>query len=274
MNKVEIIRKLEEEVKLRGFSIQTNKTYKYNCTKFLDWISENSLNISQSNVRDYFLFLHNKNYDVNTIRLISASLFFLFNNVLKINITIENNPLPKKKKELPKVLTKNEINTIIENIENKKHKLIIEVLYSSGLRLSEVINIKREDINPENNTILIKQAKGKKDRITILSLKVKQTLTNYLCQTNFTTPYLFESNRNQKYTKKTIQEILKKASQSLQKQITPHMLRHSFATHLLESGVDIRYIQTLLGHSKLETTQIYTKVAKNRLETIKSPYDE
>ena len=181
--------------------------------------------------------------------------------------------MPKKKKTLPKVLSKEEINLIINNIKNSKHKLMIEILYSSGLRLSELINLKREDINLNENTIRINQAKGKKDRLTILSQKVKKELQIYLVKTEFKTKNLFETNRNKKYTKKSIQEILKKASIIISKHITPHQLRHSFATHLLESGTDIRYIQRLLGHSKLETTSIYTYVAKNKLENIKSPYD-
>lgn len=180
---------------------------------------------------------------------------------------------PKKKKQLPKVLTKNEIKILLENIKNQKHKVIIITLYSAGLRLSEVVNLKREHINFENNTILVKQGKGKKDRITILSKKLKNKLSNYLSQNNFITYYLFESQRGKKYDKHTIQKILEKASENMNQKVTPHMLRHSFATHLLESGTDIRYIQSLLGHSKLETTQIYTKVASNKIQHIKSPFD-
>lgn len=273
MDYEKILIKLSEELKLRGFSKETNKNYTYNIIKFLTYIKTNSLNISNDTVRGYFLFLHDKKYDVNTIRLSKASLAFLFTNVIKIDIQFENMPTPKKKKTLPKVLSKEEIKKILNNITNQKHKLIVEILYSGGLRLSEVINLKREHINPFNDTILIEQAKGKKDRITILSKKVKENLTNYLLETQFKSKYLFEG-RNGKYTKKSIQEILKKATKNFDKNITPHMLRHSFATHLLEAGTDIRYIQKLLGHSKLETTTIYTKVATNQLEKIKSPFDE
>lgn len=269
----EILTKLEEEGKLKGYSKETIKHYNYNCKQFLLWIKQTSSKLDNSTIRKYFLHLHSKNYDSSTIRLIKASLKFMFIHILKRNYDIESIPAPKKKKTLPKVIPKEEIKIILKNINNLKHKLIIEILYSSGLRLSEIINLKREHINTNNNTILIKQAKGKKDRITILSQKVKEQLPQYLLETKFKTQYLFEG-RNGKYTKKSIQEILKKASEPLNKNITPHMLRHSFATHLLESGTDIRYIQKLLGHSKLETTTIYTKVATHQLEKIKSPFDE
>lgn len=272
MNYEEILIKLSEELKLRGFSPKTIKSYNYNCSKFLLWLSKSSKEISNYAVREYFLELNNKDYDTNTIRQIRASIEFLFNIVLEKSVDISNIPLPKKKKTLPKVLSKEEIFKIINNIKNKKHRLMIAFLYSSGLRVSELINLKREDINPENNFVYLRQAKGKKDRITILSEKVKKDLFNYLCKTEFKTDYLFEG-RNGKYSIKSIQKILEKASKVINKKVTPHMLRHSFATHLLENGTDIRYIQKLLGHTKLETTSIYTHVAKKDYLNIKSPLD-
>ena len=266
-----VLNKLSEEIKLRGFSPKTKKAYLYNVNKFLVWISKSSDNISDSSVRRYFLML-NDFLDVSSIRQIMASLRFFFNVVLKKNICFDNIPLPKKKKTLPKVLSKNDILLILKNISNIKHRLMISLIYSSGLRISELINLKREDIDSDNNTILIRQAKGKKDRMTILSEKVKKDLFAYLCKTNFSSSFLFEG-RKGAYSSKSVQLILEKASKILNKKVTPHMLRHSFATHLLESGTDIRYIQKLLGHSKLETTSIYTHVAKKDFLKIKSPFD-
>lgn len=272
MDYEKILIRLSEELKLSGFSHETKKTYTYNITKFLLWTKKESKIITDSTVREYFLYLDKKEYDSSTIRLVKASLKYLFNYVIKINIEIDNISRIKRKKQLPKVLMKEEINQIIENIPNNKHKIIISLIYSSGLRISELINLKKEDINLINNTIHIKQAKGKKDRITILSKKVKKSIQEYICKTNFKTKYLFEGRRG-KYTKSSIQRTLKKASKPLNKDVTPHMLRHSFATHLLESGTDIRIIQKLLGHSRPETTAIYAKVATNVIENIKSPFD-
>lgn len=263
--------KLSEEMILKGFTNDTKKNYSYNVNRFFKWIKSNSLNLSNENVKRYFLYLNSKKYDVNTIRQIQASLGFLFKQVIKVNVNFELIPLPKKKKTLPNVISKKEIEKIIQNTSNVKYKLIIEILYSSGLRLSELINLKRKDIDLYKNIIQVKQGKGKKDRITLLSKKVKDTLILYLLDNKFKTEYLFEG-RNGKYSKKSIQEILKKSSKDINL-ISPHDLRHSFATHLLEQGTDIRYIQKLLGHSRLETTTIYTKVMTNKIIEIKSPYD-
>ena len=269
----EIVTKLEEQIRLRGYSRDTLKSYKYNVEKFIIYINKYHKSISNDSIETYLLSLEKK-YDSNTIRQIKASIVFLIKNVLKKENNLNHSIIaPKKKKQLPKVLSKNEIKLLLESIKNKKHKLIVITLYSAGLRLSEVVNLKREHINFENNTILVKQGKGKKDRITILSKKLKNKLGNYLLQNKFITDYLFESQRGKKYDKHTIQKILENASININKKVTPHMLRHSFATHLLEEGIDIRYIQFLLGHSKLETTQIYTKVASNKLQQIKSPFD-
>ncbi|MGM5487970.1 MAG: tyrosine-type recombinase/integrase [Nanobdellota archaeon] len=182
---------------------------------------------------------------------------------------MKNIPNPKCKKGLPKVLSREEVQALFERIENPKHKLMIMLLYSSGLRVSELVNLKRTDINVHDNTVRIDQGKGKKDRVTILSQKVKDLLLPHLMQ-NFRTPYLFEG-RQGKYSIRTVQKILENVSNA--RHISAHMLRHSFATHLLEQGTDIRYIQKLLGHSQIETTSIYTHAAKKDFLKIKSPLD-
>lgn len=272
MDYEEILINLSEELKLRGFSLKTRSAYLYNSGKFLQWIKRTSKSISNDTVRRYFLYLNKKGYDTNTIRQIRASICFLFKNALLENINLENIPIPKKKKSLPKVLSQQEVLKIIRNIKNPKHRLIVKIIYSSGLRVSELINLKRVNIDSDKNLVHVVQSKGKKDRMTILSEKVKKDLFDYLCKTKFKTEYLFEG-RDGKYSVKAVQKILEKASKVINKKVTPHMLRHSFATHLLEAGTDIRYIQKLLGHSKLETTSIYTHVAKKDYLDIKSPLD-
>lgn len=273
MKKEEILQELKESIILRGYSKETLKSYLYNCERFIDWISKSSLNIDEGGVREYFLFLLSKNYDSSTIRQIRAGIDFMFKFVFGKEMDKIHVPTPKKKKELPKVLSKFEIKYLIEKTKNDKHRLVIKMLYSSGLRLSELINLKREDIESERGVVRVRQGKGKKDRITLLSDKLSKELLDFVCKNNFKTEYLFEG-RKGKYSKKSVQKILENASKGLNKKVTPHMLRHSFATHLLESGTDIRYIQKLLGHSNLETTQIYTKVANTELLKIKSPLDE
>lgn len=274
MNNEQILIKTSQKLKLKGSSPKTIKVYLYNISNFMKWLNKDIKLANKANIEEYILELIDKDFQENTIRQILASLNFVFSNILyKDLVSIESIPRPKKKKQLPKVITKEEFKELLENITNKKHKLMITLLYSSGLRVSELVNIKREQLNITQNTLLVKQAKGKKDRITILSQKLKNELLEYLLQTQFKTNYLFESQRETKYTIRTIEAILKKTSKPLNKHITPHMLRHSFATHLLENGIDIRLIQKLLGHSKIETTTIYTRVATNTISNIKSPFD-
>jgi len=270
MNYDKMLIKMSEQMLLEGLSSKTHKNYLYNVSRFLKWLDSTSLFISETPVRRYFLQIR-EIYDVNTIRQIRASLLYFF-KANDVFLELDRIPLPKRKKQLPKVLSKLEINLLLDNIDVIKYKLIISLLYSSGLRVSEVVKLKRKDLDIQNHLLYVVQGKGKKDRTTIFAKSLDELLIEYLCKTNFKSDYLFEG-RNGKYSIKTIQEILKKYSRILNKRVTPHMLRHSFATHLLEDGVDIKHIQKLLGHSKLETTNVYLHVAKKDFLKIKSPLD-
>jgi len=161
---------------------------------------------------------------------------------------------------------------VISSIKNLKHKLIISLAYGAGLRVSEVVNLKIKDINLDELTIHLKNAKGKKDRITIFSEKIKNDLQNLIAGKNLN-DYLFESERGGKLTERTVQKVFENALRGagIKKDATFHSLRHSFATHLLENGVDVRYVQELLGHANIRTTQVYTKVTNPKLKNIKSP---
>ncbi|PKK88255.1 MAG: integrase [Candidatus Wallbacteria bacterium HGW-Wallbacteria-1] len=183
---------------------------------------------------------------------------------------------PRKTKRLPVVLAKQEVSDIIEKISNKKHKLIISLIYSAGLRISEAVNLQITNIDPIRGIILIAQSKGKKDRQVPLSEKLYSMIEMYL---NEFQPkrYLFESTRpGIKYSVKSIQNIFSTACQKagIEKHATVHTLRHSFATHLLESGTDLRIIQEILGHSSSKTTEIYTHVSTSTISKIRSPFDE
>ena len=252
-----------EEMKLRGFSPKTIQAYSYHINDFLEYCG----NYEKQKKREYMLYLLSKGKDENTVRLAAAAIDFYIRNTLKE--TPDEVPLPKRKKQLPEVLTKSQIISMINSLINIKHQIAIELLYSSGMRLSELTSLCIEDIDFENNTVKIRQGKGSKDRITIISrntaLKIK----------NFKAAGRILEGRNGKYSARSIQVIIDKAAKKagIRQKVTPHMLRHSFATHLLESGVDIRYIQMLLGHSSLRTTQIYTHVASSKLKGIKSPLD-
>jgi len=182
-------------------------------------------------------------------------------------------PIKKKEKLLPKVLSKQSVKKLIDSAENIKHKLVLKFLYSSGLRRSELINLKRSDIDFDRNTIKVRKGKGKKDRISIFAQSIKTDLLKYYSNTNFSTDYVFEG-RVGKYSKRTIQKVFENLSKKTGIKVTPHMLRHSFATHLLESGTSLRHIQKLLGHSDVSTTEIYTHVTNKDLLKIKSPLED
>jgi len=254
---------------LKGFSKETVKSYTYNIGRYLDFIDKSRLNLSKESVRSYLLI---QDLSINSIRLQYAAISFFYREILHKGFSFEEIPIMKKRKELPKVIAKEKISEMINCTDNLKHKLVVKLLYSSGLRLQELINLKRKDIDFDRNLIYVQNGKGGKDRVTLLSEYLKMDLLKYYSNSMFKTEYIFEG-RNGKYTKKSVQKVLDGLGKKIGIKVTPHMLRHSFATHLLEQGTDIRYIQKLLGHSDLRTTEIYTKVSNKNLSNIKSPLD-
>lgn len=202
-------------------------------------------------------------------------------NGIKKYLTYIDTPLssfnierPKKPKKLPEVLSSDEVKNILDNIINLKHKTLLSLIYSAGLRIGEALQIRIADIDSKRMVIHIKSAKGKKDRYTLLSLNFLELLRLYY-KTYKPKDYLFEGQKGGLYSASSAQSILKKAAKKAQikKPITLHTFRHSFATHLLENGTDIRYIQTLLGHSSPKTTMIYTHVSETSIRNIKNPFD-
>lgn len=255
-----------QECKLKGYSQKTINSYLHHINKFI---------ASKKQPRDYLLSLIEKGKSDETIRSAGFAIKFYLNIIKKdsaeIQKVLDNLPNVKREKKLPIILSKEEIENLIKVTTNINHRLIIQIGYSAGLRISEIINLKWQDIDFNRNTIHLKRAKGKKDRIVMLSQKVKEELQKL----NQKSQFVFITNREGKYTQRTIQKIIENASKKagIKKKITPHTLRHSFATHLLENGTDIRYIKDLLGHANISTTLIYTKVSNKDLSKIKSPLD-
>jgi integrase/recombinase XerD len=266
--------KLEQEMRLRGFSKKTIKSYLYYNKELLRFTEyKSSLEINIQDIKAYLDFLIIDKKSFSTINIAINAIKFYYSNILsrKFFNDIGGVKRPKKEKKLPVVLSKQEIAKMIVAGKNNKHKLVVQVLYSSGLRLSELRNLKINDMNFDRKCINVKSGKGKKDRITVISRTVLTNINKYLKEFR---PlfYLFESYKpgNKMSTRslqKIVSEIAKKAN--INKNISAHTLRHSFATHQLENGVNLRYIQSMLGHSRLETTQIYTKVATNKFSEIK-----
>lgn len=182
---------------------------------------------------------------------------------------------PRVEKKLPTVLSEQEVGEILKATENLKHKAILMVAYSAGLRLSEIINMRIKDIDSSRMQIRIEQAKGKKDRYSLLSVKLLEVLREYFKQYK-PKEYLFEGGAGSMYSARSIQSIMQDSTQKagIKKKVGVHTLRHSFATHLLENGTDLRYIQNLLGHESSKTTEVYTHITTKGFDQIKSPLDK
>ncbi|MEM4245370.1 MAG: tyrosine-type recombinase/integrase [Candidatus Nanoarchaeia archaeon] len=269
-----MIEQLETELKLRGFSQQTVKTYVRHNKLFLDFIKKEPKNVTEEDIKSYLAHVISKEKAApRSIALKKAALKFFYDELMKKGIV--NLKSPKIPKSNPTVLTKEEVKALINAASRDKTRLIIELIYSSGLRVSEAVSLKVNDLDFDNHIIRVKSGKGSKDRITILSTNLIPELKRYILTLNNDEVYLFPNSKGSNLSVRNIQKLIQKAATraGIKKKVSPHVLRHSFATHLLEAGTDIRLIQELLGHSQLSTTQIYTHVSNEQLSRIKSPLD-
>jgi len=274
-------RKVPEEyinmLKTKRYSSNTIDTYRKVFTDYINYFKTKELDeITDQEIKDYLLYLVDK-------RKISASLQnqvingikFYYEKVLKLDkLPYINIDRPFKEKTLPTVLSEEEIQNIINSIDNLKHKAVILTLYSAGLRIGELLNLKMPDIDSKRNAVIIKGAKGKKDRYSLLSEKLLIYLRQYY-QMYKPQNWLFEGQSGEQYSYESCYNILRTACKkvNIKKKIGLHTLRHSFATHILERGGDLRYIQVLLGHSSPKTTAIYTHITSKGMGDIKSPLD-
>lgn len=265
------LQKLEDELRLRKYSPKTVKSYVACVAEYLQAKQKDFNLIDVDFIKKYLLSKVDKGFSSQTTNQHLQAINFFCWNVLKYQGKIDIR-FAKTPSKLPIVLSRDEIQSILVEINNEKHNLMIALAYAGGLRVSEIINLKVKDINLAELTIHIKGAKGNKDRITILPEKLVKNIEKLISNKN-SDEYVFASERGGKLTERTAQKVfaqaLKKAG--IKKEATFHSLRHSFATHLLENGVDVRYVQELLGHANIRTTQIYTKVTNPMLKNIKSP---
>ena len=266
---------LKKELIVRKYSQRTIKLYIYHNREFLKFSKKNPHEMSNTDVRDYLYYLANdKGVSTSTLNTAINALKFYYGVVLKRNFVYEIKR-PKKDKKLPVVLTQEEVFQILSAVKNIKHRAILMLIYSAGLRVSEVVKLKPEDIDAERKMIHVKGAKGRKDRYTILSDVALDTLNEYIRRYK-PQRWLFPGvNPARHLTTRSVQTIFEQACEKakITKDVSVHSLRHSFATHLLEGGVDLRYTQELLGHKSSKTTEIYTHVSNRDLSQIKSPLD-
>ncbi len=259
------------------YSDSTVRTYSSNFEEFINFHHTKKINdISEPEIIEFMRYLVverkiSESYQNTSINAIK----FYYEKLLGESRKFYYLERPKREKTLPVVMSKEEVYAMIKLTKNIKHKAILMLIYSAGLRVSEAVNMRLEDIDSKRNIIVIRQGKGKKDRNSLLSEKTLVFLREYykLYQPK---EYLFTGMNGGKYTTSSIQKIVKQAAKraGIIKNITSHTLRHSFATHLLEQGVNLRYIQTLLGHESSKTTEIYTHVSSMAYGDIKNPFDD
>lgn len=263
--------KTERVLRLRNYSPQTRKAYLLYIKDYITFSKKAGIKDRQKAIEEFLLDKHNRKQSPQTINLALNAIKFLYAEILKDRRKI-NLKFAKRSKKLPIVLSRTEIQKIIDATKNPKYRLMISLGYGCGLRVSEAVNLKARDLDIEELVVYIKGAKGRKDRISILPEKLQNDLRNFIAGKK-ATGFIFSSNRGGKLTTTSLQKMFRKSLEKakIEKDATFHSLRHSFATHLLENGTDVRYVQELLGHQNIRTTQVYTKVTNPKLKNIKSP---
>ena len=275
---IEQIAKFKQWLRSKRYSESTLSTYSEALKSFLVFYREKPIaDITNEDVIVYnnqYILKNNlsasyQNQIVNAIKL-------FFKTVRETKIEVDKIHRPKRAKVLPNVLSKEEVKLILNAHSNIKHKMMLSLIYSCGLRCGELLALQPVHIDSIRNIVLLKNAKGKKDRIVPLSPKILEMLREYYSSVR-PKKFLFEGTiPGEPYSDKSLQQVLKQALQKtkITKPVTLHWLRHSYATHLLESGTDLRYIQELLGHNSSKTTEIYTHVSTKSIQQIKSPFDD
>jgi integrase/recombinase XerD len=270
MNKEEFLRNLETEIKISKLSPYTVRNYVSFNKQLFNHSNKQPEEISTQDIKN---FLADRMSDKAT----SSTILFLAAIKYSYSIILGKDPTagvkrPKNEKKIPIVLTKEEVLKLIEGAQTKKSRLMIQTLYSSGLRVSEIVNLKNQDLDFNENIGWVRSGKGKKDRMFIISKKLSNKLKKF---TEKRPDWKYVFSENKPLSTRNIQKIIQKASfkAGINKRVSPHTMRHSYATHLLENGVDIRKIQILLGHSSLSTTERYTHVSSSELKKISSPFD-
>lgn len=272
-----VLNRYIEEIQLKGYSIATLKTYRNEFGIYLNYIKDiPAQNCTVEDIRNYIL------YCINELKLSEATVHsrinaikFYYEQVLRRERFMIEIPRPKKPLQLPKVIAPADIKKLFEVTPNLKHNTMLKLCYGLGLRVSEIINLKITDIDSKSMQVLIERAKGKKDRYVNLPQSILEQVRYYFVEYK-PKVYLFEGQYGGQYSCRSAQQVFKNAllKAKINKKLGIHSLRHSFATHLLEQGTDIRFIQELLGHSNIKTTLLYTEVSDKSIRKIVSPLDK
>ena len=278
----ELLARTREELALRGYAMKTRKAYTGHIRRFLAWMErEDGADPGAPTERDLrrhvaSLLEGEGGVSHGYANQCVSALKFLYAHVLERPVGALRLPRPRVERKLPVVLSREEVRRILRAVRNRKHRALLMLVYASGLRVGEVVRLRPEDLDPERRLLHVRQAKGRKDRYVMLSGVAVRAVAEYV---RFYEPtrWLFPGARPRRHLhERSVQHLFARACEraGIEKHATVHTLRHSFATHLLEKGVNLRYIQELLGHESPKTTQIYTRVAEGDLARIQSPLDD
>jgi integrase/recombinase XerD len=270
------IKEFKQELIIAGYSTKTLKMYLIYVKEMLNKIDKDVNDITSRDLIGYLADKKESGCSNATIGLIHSAMKYFFEEYLKNKTLMVDIKSPKRSKSLPKVLSKDEIKQLFKATRFGRNRLMLQFMYGSGCRVSEVVKIKVDDINLKEKTANIRGGKGNKDRVIILSKAWIKDLKKYLKKKKIKSEFVFSKKNGKNLSTDTVQRIVRASAKKagITKHVTPHSLRHSYATHLLEAGTNIRYIQALLGHSNLNTTQIYTNVASDQLKKVESPLDK
>ena len=266
---------IKQKLRYKRYSPNTISTYISCLEQFNRFIERENLQINEPVIYQYLMGLVAKGYSRSSQNQHINAIKFYLEKVLRQKQKSYYIERPLKKKMLPTVLSEQEIQLIFSNIKNLKHKAILSLIYSCGLRIGEALNLTINDLDSDRMLISIRSGKGEKDRMVPMASNVLKLLRVYYKEYK-PVNYLFNGNENGPYSATSVRNVLKRAvyKSYIKKNVTPHTLRHSYATHLLEKGTDLRFIQVILGHSSVKTTEIYTHVSTKNLRAIKSPIEE
>ena len=267
---------MEADLKIGGYSPSTQKIYLLYARHFAAHFMRSPADLGADDVRLFLLHLvQDKQASRETIRQVRSSLRFLYTVTLNRPVEIEWLPVPRKQKRLPVVLSGTEVAALLDAVRAPKYRMIITVMYAAGLRISEACTLQSEDIDSKRKVIRIR-GKGDKERCTLLSERLLSGLRDYWRQTRPEGGWLFPGGtRDGHAAKETARKVFHKAARAagITKDVTPHVLRHSFATHLIDAGTDVTVVQALLGHASLRATEVYTHTSVEQIARTKSPLD-
>ncbi len=268
------VNQFRQELLITGYSARTLKMYLLYVEKFLRQVQKQPKELDKGEIVRFLATAREKNVSNATLALMHASIKYFLENHLQVKI-MDEVKIPKKAKKLPSVLTVEEIKSLIKNTKPGRNRLLVMFLYSTGVRVSEAVKIKLQDIDFNAGMARVQGGKGNKDREIVLSQKWIAEMKKYLNRRKAKSEFAFAKKNGKTISTDTVERIVRKAAKRAEivKRVTPHTLRHSFATHLLDNGENIRKIQILLGHANLATTSIYTHVSKEELKKVQSPLD-